>query len=183
MRYADSKGPVVGLDLSLTSTGISYLWADGTDRITAFKPSNTAGMARLVEIRNFLVEELLPLAWPKIVLEGYSFASKGAYAHEIGELGGIAKLAFYERQWRWVHVPPTVRAKFATGRGNASKGEVVSAVSARTGIAWTGSGAADECDAWILQEMGLAYLGKPRLSWPAAQLAVLNSVDWSYWEK
>lgn len=183
MKYSNTKYPVVGIDLSLTSTGVSFLWADGSDRIFSIKPEKLAGVARLVEIRNTLLKEMSGLGYPKIVLEGYSFASKGAYSHEIGELGGVVKIAFYEQHWRWVHVPPTVRAKFATGRGNASKGEVVSAISARTGIAWTGSGAADECDAWILQEMGLAYLGEPRYNWPEAQLAVLKSVDWSPWEE
>jgi crossover junction endodeoxyribonuclease RuvC len=140
-------------------------------------------MARLIEVRDSLIAEISVLKKPLIVLEGYSFASKGAYAHETGELGGVVKERFYALGWPWVHVPPTVRAKFAAGRGNASKGEVVSAVSARTGIVWTGSGATDECDAWVLQEMGFAHLGEPRYDWPAAQLAVLGSVDWSHWEK
>lgn len=169
---------VVGLDLSLTSTGISF-----ADRTFTIKPEASMGVARLAEIQQRVAQEVGFLLNPRVVLEGYSFASKGAYAHETGELGGVVKLRLWELHIPWVHVPPTVRAKFAAGRGNASKGEVVSAVSARTGIVWTGSGATDECDAWVLQEMGLAYLGEPRYTWPAAQLAVLKSVDWSHWEK
>ena len=77
-----------------------------------------------------------------------------------------------------IEVPPTCRAKFATGRGNASKSEVVSAISARTGILWDGVGNEDRCDAWILQEMGFAHMGHARYEWPATHLAALDKVDW-----
>lgn len=78
-----------------------------------------------------------------------------------------------------MEIPPTTRAKFATGKGNAAKTEVMSAVSARTGIVWSGKGADDMCDAWILEEMGLAKLGIPRFNWPSANLSALEKIDWT----
>ena len=86
-------------------------------------------------------------------MEGYSFASRHSQAHSIGELGGVIRLLLWESGIPYVLIPPTCRAKFATGKGNASKNEVVSAVSARTGIVWSNPGADDKCDAWILDEM------------------------------
>ncbi len=166
---------VVGVDLSLTSTGIAT-----PSNVRVITPKNK-GVPRLVQIRNELLEAIAEEATgnPLIVIEGYSFAQRNSNAHSLGELGGVVKTALYEAGMDWAIVPPTVRAKFATGRGNASKAEVVSAVSARTGITWTGKGADDKCDAWILREMGLQYLGQGKREWPKAQMAALDSVEWA----
>lgn len=114
-----------------------------------------------------------------MVLEGYSFASRNSQAHAIGELGGVVRLTMWNLCVPYVEVPPTCRAKFATGKGNAGKNEVVSAVSARTGIVWSGAGADDLCDAWLLEEMGRIRLGDARFDWPASHLAALDKVDWT----
>jgi uncharacterized protein with HEPN domain len=42
-----------------------------------------------------------------------------------------------------------------------------------------GAGADDECDAWILRQMGLAYIGESKESWTKEQLEALIKVDWS----
>lgn len=167
---------VVGLDLSLTSTGVAVGIATSTIS-TSFK-----GPRRLMEISGRISTLLSTLSHPVVVLEGYSMASKNSQAHSIGELGGVVRVALFSTGVPYVTVPPTCRAKFATGRGNASKSEVVSAVSARTGQIWSGPGADDQCDAWILQEMGMTWLGFPRFDWPKANLGGLDKVDWSPFE-
>lgn len=78
-----------------------------------------------------------------------------------------------------VIVPPTSRAKFATGKGNASKSEVVSAISAKTGIVWEGKGADDKCDAWVLEEIGRTHIGTQRYDWPKQNMEALDKVDFS----
>lgn len=169
----NKKTPVIGLDLSLTSTGIAL---PDTTKIVSTKSKD---VARLIIMRDEIINTISEAAEnPFIVIEGYSFAQKNSHSHSLGELGGVIKVAIAEKHWSWVLVPPTVRAKFATGRGNASKSEVVSAVSARTGITWSGPGADDKCDAWILQEMGLTYMGRGRESWPKAHLAALETIEW-----
>ena len=65
----------------------------------------------------------------------------------------------------------TRMAAFAVGVPPASR------VSARTGIAWSGKGAEDMCDAWVLQEMGLALLGRARYEWPRENLAALEKIS------
>jgi crossover junction endodeoxyribonuclease RuvC len=164
---------IVGLDLSLTSTGIAF----GQD--TQAISTKYKGPQRLALIRDLVLAVISELDNPHVVVEGYSFASRNSRAHAIGELGGVIRVALWERAIPLVEVAPTARAKFATGRGNASKNEVVSSISARTGIVWSGKGADDRCDAWILQEIGLAHFGEARCNWPAINLTALEKVDWS----
>jgi len=164
---------VVGLDLSLTSTGICI---DGDAEVIS---SNQKGMFRLSFIREVIMDRLEKLQSPAVCIEGYSFGSRNSQAHAIGELGGIVRFALWEHEIPWVDIPPTCRAKFATGRGNAAKSEVVSSISARTGITWIGKGADDMCDAWILEEMGRTHLNVPRYAWPQICLSAMEKVDWS----
>lgn len=79
-----------------------------------------------------------------------------------------------------VTIPPTCRAKFATGKGNASKNEVISSISAKTGLVWQNPGADDKCDAWVMEEMVLYRLGRARFAWPETHVATLEKVDWTY---
>jgi crossover junction endodeoxyribonuclease RuvC len=157
----------------LTSTGYSC----GDDqRIVSTKAT---GPQRLHEISQALCALLVELDDPVVVIEDYSFASRNSRAHAIGELGGVVRMCLWNLRIPYVDVPPTCRAKFATGKGNAGKNEVVSAVSARTGIVWTGKGADDLCDAWILEEAGRAVLGTARFAWPKEHLSALDKLDWT----
>ena len=118
-----------------------------------------------------------------VLIEGYSFASRSGQAFSIGELGGVVRVAIKKIDKPYIEIPPTCRAKFATGRGNASKNEVISAISARTGIVWGNPGADDKCDAWILEQMGLSYLGLSEHKWPDVNLSALEKVDWGVLKK
>jgi Holliday junction resolvasome RuvABC endonuclease subunit len=163
---------VAGIDLSLTSTG----WSCG-DAQTCIQ-SKFKSMQRLDEVSNQIYAFLQLAKFPAVVIEGYSFASRNSQAHSIGELGGVVKLMLWKNGIEYVDVPPTVRAKFATGKGNASKGEVMSSVSARTGIVWEGKGADDMCDAWILEEIGRCVLGDQRFDWPKQNIEAIYKCDW-----
>ena len=165
---------ILGLDLSLTSTGFSVNGKTGT------LTSKAKGAERLNDIAIQITDLIESLdTTPVVVLEGYSFASRNSQAHAIGELGGVVRVTLFRLGIPYVEVPPTCRAKFASGRGNASKNEVISAISARTGIVWSGKGADDEADAWILEEMGRCVTGTQRFEWPKAHLDALEKVDWS----
>jgi crossover junction endodeoxyribonuclease RuvC len=168
---------VFGLDLSLTSTGYSYGEETGVISFDATGPERLWLIKREIEslINRHGVEA--------VILEGYSFASRSGQAFSIGELGGVIKLLLWQIGIPCVVVPPTCRAKFATGKGNASKLEVLSSISARTGKIWENPGADDKCDAWVLQEMGLAHLGKQRHNWPAQNMDGLTKVDWEQLDK
>jgi hypothetical protein len=78
-----------------------------------------------------------------------------------------------------VTIPPKSRAKFATGKGNANKEEVMSAITALTGLSWLGKNGNDRCDAWVLREMTLAYWDLSPYSWTSEQLSALDKCDFS----
>lgn len=167
----------LGLDLSLTSTGYCFSGNFGT--IT----TPTKGAERLSRISNKIIDIIYENPVDIVIIESYSFASRNSQAHSIGELGGAVRMRLWECGVSYVDVPPTCRAKFATGKGNASKNEVISSISARTGIIWSGAGADDMCDAWVLEQMGLAYVGRSAYDWPEVNMSALKSVDWDSLEK
>lgn len=162
----------VGLDLSLTSTGYSC------NDVQIAVRSKYKGPQRLYDIWTQVWALMTEVNNPVAIIEGYSFASRNSQAHSIGELGGVIRMNLWLNEIHYVDVPPTVRAKFATGKGNAGKGEVMSSVSARTGIVWSGAGADDMCDAWILEEIGRSHANKERFSWPANNLSALEKIQW-----
>jgi crossover junction endodeoxyribonuclease RuvC len=164
---------LIGLDLSLTSTGVSI---DGKTSIVSTKAK---GPERLSYVNKTLLQICLDEEIDCAIIEGYSFASRNSQAHSIGELGGCVRMTFWECGISYVEIPPTSRAKFATGKGNAGKTEVISAISSKTGMVFSGSGADDECDAWILEQMGLAHLGISQYDWTSTQLSSLEKIDWS----
>lgn len=160
----------VGLDLSLTSTGLSV----GAASVAI--QSKKKGCERLVEIRNRVVQEVLSHPLPIVLVEGYSFSSRNSHAHALGELGGVVRVALHENGVPYVDVPPNCLKKFATGKGNASKAQVVSAISARTGVVFDTD---DEADAWVLAEIGrVHYLQAGVVDWPKSHLQALEKVAW-----
>jgi crossover junction endodeoxyribonuclease RuvC len=164
---------IMGLDLSLTSTGTSI------DGVTSIIMTPTKGTERLILISSKLREVVRENKVKAVIIEGYSFASRNSQAHSIGELGGVVRVMLWKEAIPYVEVPPTSRAKFATGRGNASKDEVISSISAKTGKIFRGGGGNDECDAWVLEEMAKTKLGISSWSWTKEQLSSLDKIDWS----
>lgn len=168
---------ILGLDLSLTSTGFSHngeVFSYGT---------KLKGAERLSTVSLFVLDYCRENKIDCVVVEGYSFASRNSQAHSIGELGGCVRMRLWDSLIPYVDVPPTSRAKFATGKGNAGKTEVISAISSKTGIVFSGGGADDECDAWVLEQMGLQKIGLSKYAWTKEQLSSLEKIDWSPIEK
>lgn len=164
---------VMGLDLSLTSTGVSI---NGQTSLIATKLKGAERLHRIsLEVVNTAKDSNVDI----VAIEGYSFASRNSQAHSIGELGGCVRMRLWENNIPFVEIPPTCRAKFASGRGNASKGEVISAISAKTGLVFSGAGGNDECDAWVLEEMVLAFAGCSKFEWAADRISALAKIDWS----
>lgn len=163
---------VVGLDLSLTCTGVAG--AGWTDHI---RPKNMVGHPRLAH----LIEQVGTFirSADLVVIEGPSFGGGVRHRHE--DLAGLRVMA---RHWCWSHgipyalMPPSCRALYAAGKGNASKGEVRTAIADRYGIELEGRARYDEADAYALCAAGLDWLGHPLAAVPDKNRTGLDGCAW-----
>jgi crossover junction endodeoxyribonuclease RuvC len=170
---------VVGVDLSLTSTGLARItWMDHSPRIEVWRlKTKLKGFDRL----DFILDALAQ--WTQdarlVVVEGLAFA-----AHDTGRQGAGLHWLVRHGLWRGeiptAVCPPTVRAKYACGKGNGGKDEVLAAVIRRYGVpldvAVDGN---DVADALTMAAMGARWLGRPieeRI--PEVNASVLDKVEW-----
>lgn len=160
---------VLGLDLSLTSTGIAH--PDGTLE-TLKPPDNIRGCGRLELLRNTIRSRALVPRPHLVAVEGYAHARPNQ-AHQIGELGGVIRLTLFEAGIDYIDVPPATLKKLATGRGNATKPDMRMALYKRTGIDVSDD---NQVDAAWLRILGLTLLGHPEIALPATQLDALNKI-------
>lgn len=165
---------LLALDLSLAATGWAAKYADRPVASGVMHPA-FEGAARLESAVNGL-EVLLRAYDPDlVVLEGYSFASPNR-AHQVGELGGVVRLRLHQLNRATVILAPKVRAKLATGRGNAGKDEVLAEAIRRLGYAGHST---DEADAlWLLQAAMIAHLIPGHVRVPKANGEALDGVTW-----
>ena len=146
---------IVGVDASLTSTGIAAMIYGELDNVVATRSvkSNKKGTDRLIEVREEVYKSVLGA--DLVLIEGYSYASPNQ-AHQIGELGGVLRVMFHETNLKVLEVAPRQLKKFVTGKGTASKEEIAVAAYKKWGIECRTN---DETDAAVLVYIGLAYMG------------------------
>lgn len=160
----------IAFDLSLTCTG----WCSGLETGTLVPPKGAdRGVPRLQWIRTQVLELVEKEEAQLVVLEGYSFASRGRAIISLGELGGVIRCALADAGISFVDVAPSCRALFAAGKGNASKEQVLAQAIRRLGYAGHSH---DEADALWLWTMAHARdRGEPLT---ATQQRALAAVDW-----
>jgi Holliday junction resolvasome RuvABC endonuclease subunit len=143
---------ILALDLSLTATG----WASETGSGVLVPPGAASrGVARLRWIRDAVLG--LARGAELVVLEGYAFGARGRAVVSLGELGGAVRVALADAGIPWVDVPPTCRALFAAGRGNAPKDAVLAAAIRTLGYAGHDHNEADAM--WLLTMARTHYAG------------------------
>jgi crossover junction endodeoxyribonuclease RuvC len=141
----------VGLDPSLTGFGIAAVGA-GVDRTWLLKPKKS-GVDRLLEISYNLADVFTELGdVTDLALED---TVRSSYASSVlGELAGIVKMTcntVLKGNARYpIKVPPSTLKKFATGRGNAKKTEVILSVYKHYGREFTDD---NEADAYVLAQI------------------------------
>lgn len=169
---------IIALDLSLTETG----WAVHLDgrpvQAGVMKPPrlNSSGTRRLAWFRDQVHAMSQHFDPVLVAVEGYSFGSKGQAVYGIAELGGVVRLALHDLQVPIVVVPPASLKKYATGRGNAKKEEVLVAAVKRLGYHGANNNIAD---AMWLRQMAADHYGVPdAVQMPKAQRAALEAVEW-----
>ena len=154
---------VVGLDLSLTATGMAWAkreTANQSPPVVNFRcikpPIGLIGLPRLSYIRDAVIPWSMRML---AVIEGYAFgvARGHSQAHSLGELGGVVKLALHERGIPFVIVAPAALKKFVCGRGNADKAVMLKAIYQRFAI--------DTDDHNVADAIGLMYIGRALCGW------------------
>lgn len=150
---------VVGIDPSLTSTGVAVI-RNGVAATIAVGSTRTGDqlaerLARIHSIVSHVVDVVAAAAPSLVAVEGYSFASKGRGLTGLIELGAILR---YElaASFDVFEVAPAAVKKFATGKGAASKTDVALAVYKR----WRFEAPTpDEVDAFVLAKIAEAKVG------------------------
>lgn len=169
---------IVGLDLSLASTGVAVIAGRhaAVDRIQT-KPRGDALHARrgrLADIRAHI--RVWTTSTDLVVVEGLAYASRSPHATERAGLWWLIVDDLLARDAPVAIVPPSSRAKYATGKGNAGKDQVLAAAIRRypdTNV--TGN---DQADALILAAMGARALEQPIDDLPKTHLDAMAKVAW-----
>jgi len=168
---------VLGLDLSLTSTGVA-----GNDQggwSTTIRPKNLKGLRRIQFIRDTIGRNYLE-GVNLVVAEGPSFGSTGGSAHERAGLWWMVAELLADRGVNAVSMPPLSAKQYATGNGMADKQRVLQSVchffpwfspAKRPGIN-------DEADAVALCAAGADHLGIPMANLPPSHRKALDGVNW-----
>lgn len=160
-------GTVIGLDISLTSTGIS----DGVTA-DAIQAGPLRGEARM----DYILGEIMHQAGsePRLaVIEGAAFSRLGPGHDELAGLRWTVRNALWREGFLIAIVPPTTLKKWTTGSGTAGKDDMAAAVASRWGVDFSGTkvgrGRYDMVDAYALAKMGEAfYAGEAceAVQWP-----------------
>ena len=176
---------VVGLDLSLTATGIAT--PDGVRTITSKGTAGASLVSRAIRLHRVCAEVYAEVArvvneQPRgvdtlIVIEAPAFSRTTGHQHDRSGLWWlvVSEIGSWDRV-DLVEVQPTARAKYATGKGNAGKDEVLAAVVRRyPDVEVTNN---NEADALVLRAMGCDWLGQPLAVVPQTHRAALDKVAW-----
>lgn len=161
---------VVGLDLSLTCTGIAY--GTGYGETVVSDPAQWLGDERLM-IHALAVRSLARGA-ALAVIEDVPPVEANAIK-VLSMVQGAVRVALQTIRVRYALIPPTTLKLYATGRGNAYKEDMAEAAYKRTGLRFRTS---HECDAWWLRAAGLQHLGHPIVTMPEAQRVALLKARW-----
>ena len=175
-----ATAPLVGVDLSLAATGIAR-W-DGAHLTTTTVGSkgkrgdnyNARGV-RLVDLRSRILLEIPDRAL--VVIEGpaYSAGADPSYFDRAG-LWWLLVTALQSRRHDVAVVTTSGLKKYATGKGNSGKDEVLAAVVKRFPMVDVTDN--NVADAVTLAAMALDFYGTPLVEMPAGHRVALDAVEW-----
>ncbi len=154
---------VLGIDPSLTGTGIAY---DG-GRCTIHTSSDQTDGERLERIYSAVLELA---AQPTRLAVVEDLPTHGMGAGRTGMAQGVVRLALHNLHIPLLTVTPATLKKYATGKGNAGKGDMRMALYQRLGLDLRDD---NQVDALFLRHLGLHLLGEPVLDLPQVNLSAL----------
>lgn len=176
---------VVGIDLSLTATGIAT-----PDGVTLIKSSGHEGAS--LRVRRARLNDIV--ARVSLAVAGVSISrgnGRALVVIEAPSLGQQRQRGVHDRSGCWwlavdellsaghlvAEVPPALVKKYATGAGNAKKSSMADAAARRIPDVHTG-GDDNTVDALWLRAMGCDALGQPLAVVPQSHRAALDKVAW-----
>lgn len=168
------RTPVIGLDPSLAATGV----ATASEAVTiATKPtaSDLRSRMRRISFISGQVCQMVESDDTLVVIEAPGF-SRGAEsgAHIRAGLWWALAMNLTYGMCDVIEVAPNVLKKFATGKGNATKGDMRMAWFQRTGDDVRDD---NQVDALWLRQVGLHLVGDPEaIDLPKAQLAAIEGL-------
>jgi crossover junction endodeoxyribonuclease RuvC len=177
--------PVVGLDLSLTGTGVATAGGCRTIVSSGRKDSPLpARHARLADLASQIVlavaeasrQEIGARTQVLVVLEAPAYDSRTGHQHDRSGLWWLVVHQLLGNGDLVAEVTTGGLKKYATGKGNASKDAVLLAVARRfPNVEVTDN---NQADALVLRAMGCHRYGRPIVTVPAVHAAALEPVRW-----
>lgn len=151
---------IIGIDLSLTSTGLVRVGKTESVTTIKTKPKDGHNLARYEKIRKEICA--LVRRGDFVFVENYAFKINPKQTSSIvslAELGGIVKWALVKRTGRipFVVSPSTLKL-FVSGHGHSKKEEMRLAAYKKWGKEFKNS---DECDAYGLARLGVYLIYGP----------------------
>jgi len=165
---------IVGLDLSLTHTGVGIIF-NGKRGYFSLIPKKLSAVKRLAWIETQLKLFIDSTSICCAVIEGYSFGSVGRAIFNIGELGGVVQLLLYKHNIRTIIIPPAIVKKFCCGKGNASKDIMIEAYNLSHNTNFTLKDN-NEVDALLLAEILYSYFYRYNVFLFNYQEDIINSL-------
>ena len=149
---------VMGLDLSLTATGVVAVddnWRIVERRLITSTPKEE-NTPRLTKIAISIMLSVGKIRPDLVIIEGPAFGiSKTTSIFQLGELAGIVKRDLFTTNFPFIIVPPSQLKKFVTGKGNAKKDLMLLAVHKKYGEDFEDD---NLCDAYVLARYGFQFL-------------------------
>lgn len=147
----------VGIDQSLTNTGIFTLISSSDPHYIAIKPAFDGDkIGRLASIRSMVQMRLMSERPDLVIMEDYAYAiGDSSRSCSLGELGGVIRLVVYDLKLPLLIVNPSQLKKFASGKSQIDKPHVMLQVYKRYGLEPIDD---NHADAYVLARIGQAYL-------------------------
>jgi Holliday junction resolvasome RuvABC endonuclease subunit len=163
---------VIGLDLSLTSTGVAL--PDGTTY--RIKTRDKDGDRRLLHIRDSIRDDLADHRPHLAVVE--DLPKHAMSAGLTAKVHGIVLGELLDAGVPYGYIVPATLKAYACDNGRADKADMAAAAYLVAGAEFAHDSGGDQCDAWWLRAAGHDWLGLPLFDMPQAQRDRLSKGKW-----
>lgn len=171
---------VAGIDQSYSN--LATVFTDGVqfnNNVQGFPPAKYGtGVSRLREIQHHIFDRFSDKEPAVICMEGYAHGAR--FGREMsGELSGAIRLSLFDMGFEPIIIAPKMLKKYVTGKGNASKKEMIIGVQEKWGQKYTDDNLADAAGLSMLAFALLSSNGTNLLPYEQEVLNHLGATKWS----